>query len=351
MERVEEADLEAHLVELKNTLGHRFSGDPFFAGEAEELRGALVGALGLSDRAASAPQEVTSAGERRRDGFTEHKVYLRDDEGVRVPVYFLEPDQPRQRDAVILVFHGHNPNVQYCLGNYPDEATAQRFRAKDNHYAEALAVAGYRVAAVEQRGFGERLTARAAPIHDNTVTTSCRDLAFQYLTVGRTLAGERVRDGQLVMEWLRKEGWQGEPVRRLGVTGNSGGGTTAFWLGIVDQRADVAVIGSAFCGFRESILALSHCDCNYIPGILKICDMGSAATLFAPRPLCFVHGAKDPIFPITSTREQFAEVERAYGAHGAPERCLLAEHPGFHAYNNALAHAWWDKWLGANDSI
>lgn len=348
MDRTEGAELEAHLQNIKFSLGHRFSGGPIFESQAPGLRTAIVDALGLSNRPTRPPREVTPAGERRRDGFTERKVYLRDDEDVRVPVYCLEPDQPRQRDAVIIVFHGHNPNVQYCLGNYPDEATAKRFRAKDNHYAEALATAGYRVAAVEQRGFGERLTARAAPIHDNTVTTSCRDLSFQYLAIGRTVAGERVRDGQLVMEWLLKDGWNNDPVQRLGATGNSGGGTTAFWLGIVDPRVDVAVIGSAFCGFRESILAMSHCDCNYIPGILKICDMGAAATLFAPRPLCFVHGAQDRIFPIESTREQFAMVERAYAAHGTPDRCSLAEHDGPHAYNNALAHAWWEKWFCAN---
>lgn len=345
MDTQEIAELETHLRRLKKAARPCFAGSVERGEGSEALREALKGALGLAGWPAPEPVAVESAGTRTREGFAEHKRYITDDEGVRVPVYCLEPEKPLRSDAVIVVFHGHNPNVQYCLGNYPDEATATRFRAKDNHYAEALATAGYRVAAVEQRGFGERLTDRAVPIHDGTVTTSCRNLTFQYLALGRTLPGERVRDGQLVLAWLRRDGWEGDRVDRIGVTGNSGGGTTAFWLGALDERVDAAVIGSALCGFRESILAMSHCDCNYIPGILRLCDMGEAATLFAPRPLCFVHGSRDPIFPVVSTREQMAVVRRAYAAKGAAERCRLAEHPGPHAYNNALAHAWWAQWL------
>ena len=92
-----------------------------------------------------------------RGSYTEEKLSLDVGEGIQAPIYLLTPKhEPPYKP--ILVFHGHDPSVQYCLGNYPDEETARANLAIDNNYAKALAEAGYLVCVVEQRGFGERLT-------------------------------------------------------------------------------------------------------------------------------------------------------------------------------------------------
>ena len=237
----------------------------------------------------------------------------------------------------ILVFHGHNPSVQPILGNFPDEATAKERLALDGNYAQALAQAGYLVCAVEQRGFGER---QSNPL---TEGRSCRQLAFEYLMQDRCLVGERCWDGLCAINYLQSRSDIIPGV--LGCTGNSGGGTTALWLSAIEERITVSVPSCYFCSFKESILAMRHCECNYVPKILSLAEMGDLAALIAPRPIRIIAGERDNIFPIAGVKAEYKTLERAYALHKADNKCSLTVHPGPHAYNHHMSHEWFGKWL------
>lgn len=273
-----------------------------------------------------------------RDGYTEEKYALFTGE-VDTPVFVLVPDAPPPYKPIVL-FHGHGPGVQITLGNYPDEQTAEERLAIDNNYGQMLAQAGYLVCAVEQRGFGERMTPQ---VYNEDQDNSCRHLAFDYMMHGRTLPGERVYDGMVAISFVQA---RDDVVPGLmGVTGHSGGGMTALWLTALDDRVTVCVPSCYFCSFRDSILGVRHCECNYVPGILQLVEMGDLAAMIAPRPLRAIAGEHDPIFPVAATREQFKTVERAYAVFGAGEQCSLAVHPGAHAYNHAMSREWFGRWL------
>ncbi len=234
----------------------------------EELRQKVVALLGLSGRPPpqSVAAELLTAVDRGR--YVEEKYSLDAGEGVQIPVYLLVPKgTPPYRP--VLVFHGHNPSVQWILGNYPNTAERNAKLRVDNNYAQALAEAGYLVCALEQRGFGERQTEDGrGTIHEN----SCRHLAFAYQLVGRTLIGERCWDGMCAIAFLQSQAHALPGI--LGCTGNSGGGTTALWLSAIDERITVCVPSCYLCSFRESIYNLRHCECNYVPGILEWAEMG-----------------------------------------------------------------------------
>lgn len=304
------------------------------------LRLALIAKLGSFRRKLPDPVNAEPLHSVDRGAYDETKFALDAGEGVQIPAYVLIPHTPPPYKPV-LVFHGHNPSVQYVLGNYPDDATAEQMRAVDNNYAQALAEAGYLVCAVEQRGFGERVTPQLSG--DETFTSACRHLAFEYLAQGRTLLGERIYDGMIATTFVLARDDVVPGV--LGCTGNSGGGTTTLFLAALDERITVAVPGSYFCSFKQSIHAMWHCECNYVPGLLTLAEMGDIAALIAPRPFCAIQGVNDPLYPIVGGREQFETVRRAYALHGAEDRCQLAEHPGAHAYNHALSQAWFVRWL------
>jgi dienelactone hydrolase len=274
-----------------------------------------------------------------RPKHTEEKIRLSAGEDVSVPVYVLVP-KARPPFKPVLVFPGHEPGIQYCIGNFPDPETAGSRRALNENYGEHLADCGYLVAAVEQRGLGERRTGTAG---DRELDRSCRELSFAYLMMGRTLMGERCWDGMCAVSYLmhRPDAAPGG----VGATGHSAGGATALWLAVLDERIRAAVVSGYFCSFRDSILSIAHCECNYIPGILNLSEMGGLAATVAPRPLCIVHGRQDPIFPFSGTVREFEKVAQAYARSGAPDRCLLATHPGGHAYQNDLSRAWFDRWM------
>ncbi len=270
--------------------------------------------------------------------YVEEKYSLDVGDGVEAPMYILVP-KTEPPYTPILAFHGHDPSVQYILGHYPDEDTAKINYSNHNNYAQALAEAGYLVCAVEQRGMGERLTAQT----NEAAPRSCRHLAFSYMMQGRTLLGDRCWDGICAVNYLQTRADVCPDI--LGCTGHSGGGTTALFLTALDPRIMVSVVSGYFCAYHVSILGMPHCECNYVPGLLTLGDIGEIAALIAPRPLCLVNGAKDPIFPAHGAVAQFPIVENAYEKCGHAEACQLFFHAGEHAYHMPTALDWFERWL------
>jgi hypothetical protein len=153
------------------------------------------------------------------------------------------------------------------------------------------------------------------------------------LLVGRTPIGERVWDMQRLLDWAQAA----LPVddQRIAITGNSGGGTISLFAAAVDPRFTVAVPSCYFNTFAGSIGSIHHCDCNYIPGIMRLGEMADIAGLCAPRPFRVIAGVRDEIFPIVETRCAFANLQRIYAAAGAARACSLYEGDGGHRYYSA----------------
>jgi dienelactone hydrolase len=269
--------------------------------------------------------------------YIEEKYGLDAGEGVQIPVYLLVPQGQRPR-ATVIVFHGHEPSVQYCLGHYPDEETERHHLSIGNNYAQVLARAGYLVAAVEQRGFGERVTEDLR----GPFPRSCRHLALHYSLYGRTLLGERCWDGQRVLDYLLTR--SDVKPEKITITGHSGGGATALWLAAIEPRLSAAAVSGYFSSFRASIGSEAHCECNYVPGILGLAEMSDLGALIAPRPFSALNGEKDNLFPVEAARESMDVVQRAYALHQAGEACQLVVHPGGHEYPQALSLQWLKKW-------
>jgi len=120
--------------------------------------------------------------------------------------------------------------------------------------------------------------------------------------------------------------------QRIAITGNSGGGTVSLFAGAMDERITVTVPSCYFCTFVGSIGTIAHCDCNYVPGILRLGEMSDVAGLTAPRPFCAIAGKEDTIFPIEHVQKAFAELKHIYTVAGVPENCQLYVGEGGHQY-------------------
>lgn len=303
------------------------------------LRREVIDLLGLTGRTPPENPQASLIHAIDRGDYIEEKYALDVGEAVPAPMYVLVPRAEPPFKA-ILCFHGHEASVQPMLGNYPDETTGRDHRARDGNYAQALAQVGYLVCAVEQRGFGERISDQHIPPEN---VNTCRHLAFEYLMQGRTLLGERCWDGMTAINYLRQRDDLVPDV--MGCTGLSGGGTTTLWLSAIDQRITAAVVACYFCSFRHSILGMPHCECNYVPRILELAEMGDLAALMAPRPLRIIAGELDPIFPAEGVRQQFETLKEAYALLQVKNQVSLRFHPGGHTYDLALAAEWFGAYL------
>ncbi len=146
-----------------------------------------------------------------------------------------------------------------------------------------LARSGFLTFVIEQLGFGERREKK--DMEEREDKSSCRTYSFWALMQGKTLIGLRVWDIIRTID-LFLENFE---IKRdaIGIYGISGGGTTALFASAIDERIKATVISGYLNTFKDSILSMSHCECNYIPGILKYGEMYDIASLIAPRFLVY----------------------------------------------------------------
>ena len=320
-------DLQNHLDNDSSETESRFS---FTATTPHEFtqwqarfRVELAQVLGIAQRWPTAVPRPDLLSTTDKGSYREEKyhVHLGD---VVIPMYLLIPKRPPPYKT-ILAFHGHGMGVHQILGNYPDDETAKDMIAHDENFAQRLAEDGFLVCAIEQRGFGERITEQISEAGN-----SCRHLAMHYLMHGKTLIGERIGDAVSVTNYLITR--DDIVPDYLGCTGHSGGGMTALFLGALDTRFNVNVVSGYFCDYQHSILAMPHCPCNYVPNLLSLAGIGTLATLIAPRRLRFINGENDALFPIAGFHKPISIVQCAYSLLDVHESLSVVKHTNGHQY-------------------
>jgi cephalosporin-C deacetylase-like acetyl esterase len=139
-------------------------------------------------------------------------------------------------------------------------------------------------------------------------------------------------------------------VDGIGCLGLSGGGTTALFATALDPRITVAIVSGYLNTFRASIMSIVHCECNYVPGILKYAEMSDIAGLIAPRPLLVEGGLEDDIYPVEATEAAYEKVSEVYRLLGVPEHLDKDIFPGPHQFSGRKAFGWLDRWLASPSS-
>ncbi len=293
--------------------------------------------------------EVRFAGQARRaereqlDGYVREKWYLWTEPDVPLPVWVLIPDRPVARPfPLVLTPHGHNEPERY-LGVAPTEKERQTVRSLDRDITLQAVREGYLAILPTARGFGE--TRRLDDTKAGRVS-SCRTGLMHAMLFGRTMIGNRVWDISRILDWAMQT-WPVD-AQRVAVTGNSGGGTTSLFAAACEERITVAVPSCYFCTFQASIGSIHHCECNYVPGLLREAEMYDVAALIAPRPLLAIAGKDDTIFPISGVRDAFERLHAVYKVAGAGERCELYVGDGPHRYFKAGSWPFIRKWFSTN---
>ena len=251
---------------------------------------------------------------------------IRTEPTVPLPCYLLRPKSMPPNPPLVLTPHGHgHPHVYVGLFRSPEEEA--QIREGERDIAVQAVEQGYLVIAPTTRAFGET---RSSADKNKDAVSSCRLQLMHDLLLGRTPIGDRVWDMSRLIDWAIEH--QGVDPARIAITGNSGGGTVSLFAAACDTRISVAVPGSYFNTFAGSIGSIIHCDCNYVPGILRLGEMHDVAGLVAPRHFLAVAGRDDPIFPVAHTEAAFAQLAKVYQAASVPDRCELYVGDGGHRY-------------------
>lgn len=307
--------LEHHIRISSNTLPQlRWDGTTPIGEWRDRCRAKLWELLGMDTFAPCEPVfEITEdgmLGENRHIHFT-----LQTEEGYFTHCDLLLPPNPSGPLPLCVCLQGHSKGAHISLGlpKYPGDE--EIIKGGDRDFAPRAVKEGFAALAVEQRAFGLCGGTEHGP--------ACERPAMTALLMGRTLVGERVWDIMRILDAVELHFADTVTLKGSVLMGNSGGGTATFYTACLEHRFDGFMPSCAISTYHDSIIALHHCTCNYIPGIARYFDMGDLAILIAPKKLVVVSGAHDEIFPLHGVRKMFSIMQELYAASGAEDACAL----------------------------
>ncbi len=271
------------------------------------------------------PLDVEELEREETDDYVRIKIVFTAEECADAPAHLLVPRRARGPLPGMVCLQGHSSGMHISIGEARSEKDRESI-AGDRDFAVQAARNGFVALALEQRCFGEREETEQEACWDNR----CLDAVFHSLMLGRTVIGERVWDVMRAVDLLQEQP-EVDP-ERIACLGNSGGGTIAFYAACLEPRIKVAVPSCVFCTFADSLMRIQHCGDNYIPGILRLAEMGELAGLIAPRRVLFVAGREDNIFPIDGVRRAFATAKEIFEAAGCPDNARLIVGPEGHRF-------------------
>ena len=256
---------------------------------------------------------------------------------VTVACHLLLPLQYEGRIPLMICLQGHTKGMHISLGKtrYPGEEPL--ILNGDRDFGPQIVRKGFAALVMEQRGFGDRGGSADGP--------GCYQIALSAMLIGRTLIGERCWDVSRGIDCVLAH-FDMIDSERIGLMGQSGGGTVTCYETAIEPRIKAAIPSCAFCGYMDSIGVQRHCTCNYVPGIMKYFDMSDLAGMAAPRPLIIVNGAQDTSFPLASNSFEFEKAQKIYEAAGAADNIYHVVGPEGHRYYAALAWPEFDKRTG-----
>lgn len=263
------------------------------------------------------PLASKSLEKREFPGYTREAVLFQTRPGLMAFAYIVVPTQGKGPFPTVICIPGHGRGVDDIVG-IDKEGTDRK--AKEGYqfdFALQIAEQGMAAVAVEPLGFGCR---RGKVAKKASVTaSSCQPSAGAALLFGETMIGWRVLDTMRTIDLIETRAELDS--KRIGCMGISGGGTATLFSSALEPRIKAALISGYLNTFKDSILSLSHCIDNYVPGILHWAEMSDIAGLIAPRPVWVESGEKDNIFPIAASKQAFAEVRKVYELFGVADKC------------------------------
>jgi len=230
-----------------------------------------------------------------------------------VLAYLLAPKTSRSPFATVICVPGHGRGVDDIVGIDDKGQDRTNKDGYQHDFAIQAVEHGMAAVAIEPMGFG----CRRDPVtkKKGLGTSACQPTAGAALLLGQTMIGWRVYDVMRTIDWIETR--PDLDPRRVGCMGISGGGTCTTFSSALEPRIRAAMISGYLNTFRDSVMSVSHCIDNYVPGILNYAEMYDIAGLIAPRPLLAESGERDDIFPIGASRASFDRVRKVYEMFGA----------------------------------
>ncbi|MBL8863997.1 MAG: prolyl oligopeptidase family serine peptidase [Planctomycetia bacterium] len=239
------------------------------------------------------------------------------------------------------------PGVVGSCGHSTNGKAAEAYQA----FAQGLARQGYVTLIFDPIGQGERLQYSHVDIKHRPRVGVGEHLhaGNQQFLVGEFFGSWRAWDGIRALDYLlsRKEV---DPTR-VGITGNSGGGTMSTWLCGVEGRWTMAAPSCFVTTFRRNLENELPADTEQCPPRVLAHGLDHADFLaaMAPKPVVILSKEQD-FFDVRGSEEAFARLKTLYTLLGAEENIKLHTGPTDHGYSIENREAMY-RWFNAITKI
>ncbi|MGW0709840.1 dienelactone hydrolase family protein [Streptomyces sp. NPDC002643] len=272
--------------------------------------------------------------ERQRDeadGYTRESVTLSLTRYGRVRAALLTPHGSGPFPAVLLL---HDHGAKFDIGKeklvrpwYDDTRLASAQGWADRYFSgrfvgDELARRGYVVLVADALGWGDR-----GPItYDQQ-----QALASNFFNLGSSLAGLMAREDVRAAGFLA--GLDRVDRRRIAAVGFSMGAFRAWQTAALSD--DIAACASVcwMTGLKEVMVPgnniLRGQSSYYMlhPGLPRYLDFPDVASIGAPKPMFFLNGGLDPLFPPDGVHVAYDKLRAVWGSCHAEERLRLRTWP------------------------
>jgi len=277
------------------------------------------------------PLEAQTLEVREFPGYRREKFVFQSRPGAWVLGYLLTPKAGKAPHASVVCVPGHGRGVDDIVGIDDKGQDRTNKDGYQHDFAIQCTEHGLAAVAIEPLAFGCRRD--AANKAKGLGTSACQPAAGAALLLGQTMIGWRVWDVMRTIDWIETR--PELDAKRVGCMGISGGGTCTTFSAALEPRIKAAMVSGYINTFQASVMSISHCIDNYVPGILNWAEQYDVAGLIAPRPLFVESGEKDTIFPIAASKASFERIRNVYSVFDAAS---LAEQETFDG-----PHSFWGK--------
>lgn len=282
------------------------------------------------------PLNAKVTGKLEHENFTVEKIIFESHPGFYVTAALFIPKKLQKP----------GPAVIYCSGH-----TELGFRS--DTYQKViinLVEKGFVVFAFDPIGQGERLQYVDPETGKSKVggpTTEHSYAGVQTLLTGTSLSDYFIWDGVRALDYLETR--PEVDMKRIGITGRSGGGTQSALIAAYDERIYAAAPECYITSFKRLLQSIGPQDAEQNPYnfIKRGFDHVDFLHIRAPKPALIITTTHD-FFSQQGARETFAEVQKSYTAFDASDNIQFAEDFGKHEStknNRETLYAFFQKHL------
>ncbi len=270
--------------------------------------------------------EVVVHNSEEEEGLIIEDVSWKSYDGKTVPAYVIRKANVDKLFPAIICLHGSSGNRDAMVTKQFGPGEWQRPGRDEPHtrmlgWARELARRGYLILALTQRGLDTR-------------EPSTSSEAKIQLVNGRTGMGVIIDEIRQGVTYLEKR--SDVDPKRIGATGMSFGGITAFYLSLLDNRVAASAPICGGVGSIDVFTRTGNIDYHgfywWVPGIVANGDQAWFASAMAPKPLMLWAPTED----VGMTREAVdlfvSIVKPAYECAGKPANLVVHQPAGEHSF-------------------